>query len=138
MALSSINGVGAHTARAPLRRCAWAHSPPAANHPKIVTIRALYRDPMPLKVQFVHAQFASQISIPVPSYTGTMVLRSRCVLGLPQHVQRGRSSSQVLTPRTPRAVGPPLVLDPDQVRKHTSLVPRSRVRLADKWHTGPH
>ena len=37
----------AHTWRALLflRRRAWAHSPRAANHPKIVTIRALYRDP---------------------------------------------------------------------------------------------
>ena len=32
-----------------MRRRAWAHSPRAANHPKIVTIRALYRDPMPLR-----------------------------------------------------------------------------------------
>ena len=62
MALLSINGMGAPTARATLsinawaqsRRAllisinAWAHSPRAANHPKIVTIRALC-DPMPLK-----------------------------------------------------------------------------------------
>ena len=33
-----------------MRRRAWAHSPCAANHPKIVTISALYRDPMPLKL----------------------------------------------------------------------------------------
>ena len=49
MALLSINGVGALTVRALLFSInAWAHSPRAANHPKIVTIRALYRDPMPL------------------------------------------------------------------------------------------
>ena len=33
---------------------------------------------------------------------------------------------QVLTPRTPRAVGSPLVPDPDQVSKYASLVPRPR------------
>ena len=33
----------AHSRRALLN--AWAHSPRAANHPKIVTIRALYLDP---------------------------------------------------------------------------------------------
>ena len=51
MALSSINGVGAHTARAPFfNQCVGVRGRTlrAANHPKIVTIRALYRDPMPL------------------------------------------------------------------------------------------
>ena len=48
MVLFSINGVGAHTARAPLfNHCVGARGR-AANHPKIATIRALYRDPMPL------------------------------------------------------------------------------------------
>ena len=37
--------------------------------------------------RFVHTQLASQISLPVPSCTSTMVPRSCCVLGLPQHVQ---------------------------------------------------
>ena len=36
---------------------AWAHSPRAANHPKIVTIRALYRDPMPL----ILSHFSQQV-----------------------------------------------------------------------------
>ena len=41
--------VWAHLRRALLFSInALAHSPCAANHPKIVTIRALYRDPMPL------------------------------------------------------------------------------------------
>ena len=66
-------------------------------------------------LQVAHAQLALQISIPVPSCTGTVVPRSRCVLDLattsttwtlPEH--------QALTPRTPRAVGSPLVPDPDQ------------------------
>ena len=39
-----------------------------------------------------HAQLALQISIPVPSCTGTVIPRSRCVLDLQQHVRRGRSS----------------------------------------------
>ena len=48
--LFSINA-WAHSQRALLFSInAWAHSPRAANHPKIVTIRALYRDPMSLKV----------------------------------------------------------------------------------------
>ena len=42
--------------------------------------------------RFAHVQMALQISIPVLSCTGNVVPRSRCVLGLPQHVRRGRSS----------------------------------------------
>ena len=45
---------------------AWAHSPHTANHPKIVIIRALYRDPMPLiRLWPDHSKVAS--STPVNS-----------------------------------------------------------------------
>ena len=63
MALLSINGVGALTARATL--FAWAHSPRTANHPKIVTIRALYRDPMPL---IFHIRTTSLLRPPFVTY----------------------------------------------------------------------
>ena len=62
MALFSINGVGARTACAPLfNQCVGArgHSPRAANHPKIVTIRALYHDPMPLREMALTNQMPS-------------------------------------------------------------------------------
>ena len=52
--LFSINA-WAHSRRALLFSInAWAHSPRTANHPKIVTIRALYRDPMPLRGHTIH------------------------------------------------------------------------------------
>ena len=78
--------------------------------------------------QFAHAQLALQISIPVPSCTGTVIPRSCwsatiCTTWtLLEH--------QALTPRTPQAVGSPLMPDPDQVSKHASLVPRPRVWLS--------
>ena len=55
--------------------------------------------------RFTHAQLVLQISIPVPSCTGTLVPHSHCVLGLPQHVQRGCSSSTTAnsTGRSPRS-----------------------------------
>ena len=48
MALFSISGVGALTARTTLFNQCMGALASAATHPKIVTIRALYRDPMPL------------------------------------------------------------------------------------------
>ena len=92
VALLSINGVGALTVRATLfnqawahsRRAllnAWAHSPRAANHPKIVTIRALYRDPMPLMMKTDNNNRHSQSMIRVIHYEtmGAVNLHQRVI-----------------------------------------------------------
>ena len=64
-----------------MRRRAWAHSPRAANHPKIVTIRALYRDPMPLRYSLLSACASDQrvISGSTLAQCGQrLVLTGRC------------------------------------------------------------
>ena len=55
-----------------MRRRAWAQSPRAANHPKIVTIRALYRDPMPLRGHTIH-EVRGEVAIG-PSIYGVHVI----------------------------------------------------------------
>ena len=61
-----------------MRRRAWAHSPRAANHPKIVTIRALFRDPMHASGG-VHAEAGlkfqiANVSLLCFTFTGRIVI----------------------------------------------------------------
>ena len=44
----------------------------------------LISQPLGIIQRFAHAQSVLQISIPVPSCTGTVIPRGHCVLGLPQ------------------------------------------------------
>ena len=79
-----------------------------------------------------HAQLAIQISIPVPSCTGTVVPCSRCVLGLP-YLQRGRSSSTKRSHRTPSVDQRNRLASETSVEREARLQQMSAFQHAIDW-----
>ena len=77
--------------------------------------------------RFAYAQLTLQISIPVPSCTGSVVLRGRCVLGLPQHLRCGRSVCRRFTTRARSRPGRQTHLSRSQTSSLT--MPTSGVRV---------
>ena len=107
--------------------CTCVHVRMCNVHMYMCTGQSMYEQGLFLNYPTVHACADGITNLHTSSvwYRGTA--QSLCSWCATTYTTWTLLKHQALTPRTPWAIGSPLVPDPDQVSKHASLIPRPRV-----------